>query len=81
MDEFSAEFPGLSRVMVDERDMFLVDSLRNAAKTTPPNSTIVGVVGIGHVAGIRDKWQKEDINVEELIKYVVVVVDFCIFIL
>ncbi|XP_075589520.1 traB domain-containing protein [Dermatophagoides farinae] len=68
VDEFSAEFPGLSRVMVDERDMFLVDSLRNAAKTTPPNSTIVGVVGIGHVAGIRDKWQKEDINVEELIK-------------
>nr|XP_027199898.1 traB domain-containing protein-like [Dermatophagoides pteronyssinus] len=68
VDEFSAEFPGLSRVMVDERDMFLVDSLRNAAKTTPPDSTIVGVVGIGHVAGIRDKWETENINVEELIK-------------
>ncbi|XP_075676685.1 traB domain-containing protein [Dermatophagoides pteronyssinus] len=68
VDEFSAEFPGLSRVMVDERDMFLVDSLRNVAKTTPPDSTIVGVVGIGHVAGIRDKWETENINVEELIK-------------
>ena len=32
-------------------------------------SVVVGVVGIGHVEGIRDNWEKE-INVKELLRYV-----------
>ena len=68
---FSGEFPALSRVFVQERDLFLAHSLRIAVdspvKFVPEQSTphhmvtneapvVVGVVGIGHVSGIIANW-------------------------
>lgn len=59
LEEMTGEFPTLSRVFVQERDLCLAHSLQLAATdaagdanqlTEPP--TVVGVVGIGHVAGI-----------------------------
>ncbi|XP_076339247.1 traB domain-containing protein-like [Tachypleus tridentatus] len=62
--EMSGEFPALSTVFVKERDTYLAYSLRLAATPlrdlSSPNgvipSTVVGVVGIGHVPGIIQNW-------------------------
>lgn len=64
--EMAEEYPTLSRVFVDERNTFLTYSLQLAASPIPnpedPTllvpSTVVGVVGIGHVAGIVERWGK-----------------------
>ena len=62
--EITGEFPGLSSVFVDERDKYLAYSLQLAVSSvadphvpggTVPQ-TVVGVVGIGHVAGIIKYW-------------------------
>nr|CAG4646466.1 EOG090X0AQH [Macrothrix elegans] len=62
LEEMTGEFPSLSRVFVQERDLCLAHSMQLAAAdaaaearsnsqlTEPPS--VVGVVGIGHVAGI-----------------------------
>ena len=68
--EMAGEFPALSSVFVGERDIFLTHSLQMAADSIPPQSlgpegqllqsagpaTVVGVVGIGHTAGIAAHW-------------------------
>lgn len=64
--EMTGEFPELSQVFVTERDIYLAYSLQMAALpqlsplshevATP--STVVGVVGIGHVPGIKERWGK-----------------------
>merc|ERR1740131_270926 len=53
--EMAGEFPALSRVFVEERDLFLAHSLQMAAET---GDCVVGVVGIGHVPGIVANWGK-----------------------
>uniref|UniRef100_A0A2S2QT17 TraB domain-containing protein n=1 Tax=Sipha flava TaxID=143950 RepID=A0A2S2QT17_9HEMI len=76
MIEMAADYPELEKVIVDERDKFLTYSLQNCAgfeidKTgLKPNSyfskpqVIVGVVGLGHLAGIKNYW--ETITKEEI---------------
>nr|CAG4637240.1 EOG090X0AQH [Ceriodaphnia reticulata]SVE73109.1 EOG090X0AQH [Ceriodaphnia reticulata] len=68
LEEMTGEFPPLSRVFVQERDLCLAHSMQLAAAdaakearsntqlTEPP--TVVGVVGIGHVAGISRYFEK-----------------------
>lgn len=58
--EMTGEFPALSRVFVKERDVYLAYSLKLAASpiTSSPTTTVVGVVGIGHVPGIVENWDK-----------------------
>ena len=70
MLEMAGEFPALSSVFVDERDIFLTHSLQMAADSIPPQcvgpdgqrlesssaNTVVGVVGIGHTPGIAAYW-------------------------
>ncbi|XP_064473461.1 traB domain-containing protein-like isoform X2 [Ornithodoros turicata] len=64
--EMTGEFPALSEVFVKERDIYLAYSLRLAARPMPCLSAVkgeepavvVGVVGIGHVAGIVENWDK-----------------------
>nr|CAG4634970.1 EOG090X0AQH [Alona affinis] len=60
LEEMTGEFPTLSRVFVDERDLCLAHSMQLAATdaaseaerlSEPP--VVVGVVGIGHVSGIK----------------------------
>lgn len=66
--ELATEFPGLSRVMVTERDQYLAYSLWNVCQSTEPGANIVGVVGIGHSAGIKANWDSvESVNIAELI--------------
>lgn len=64
MLEMAGEFPAFGRVFVQERDLYLCHSLQVAALpqqrkdgTIRPVS-VVGVVGIGHAAGIVKHWGK-----------------------
>ncbi|XP_026751064.1 traB domain-containing protein-like [Galleria mellonella] len=59
LEEMAQEFPALERVFVVERDMYLCHSLQVAAlQPRREPCRIVGVVGIGHVAGIVEHWGK-----------------------
>jgi pheromone shutdown-related protein TraB len=48
MAELAEAMPGLSRVLIDERDAYLAQKIREA-----PGRRVVAVVGAGHVAGMR----------------------------
>ncbi|XP_032238983.1 traB domain-containing protein isoform X2 [Nematostella vectensis] len=78
--EMTGDFPLLYKVFVTERDQYLARSLRLSAV---PNilsneigepqgiipSVTVGVVGIGHVAGIVENFHKfEEIDIQELMR-------------
>ncbi|MBN1625685.1 MAG: TraB/GumN family protein [Deltaproteobacteria bacterium] len=52
--------PQLKRILIDERDQYLADKIRNA-----PGERIVAVVGAGHVPGIKNNWEK-DIDLKAL---------------
>lgn len=64
MAELAADFPAFDELFVKERDMFMAYSLQNAAmpladeRGNPRAVRVVGVVGIGHAAGIRNCWGK-----------------------
>ena len=63
----------MSKVLVDERDVYLAHSLMVAANcATEPHGepqTVVGVVGIGHISGIKSHWMSEECkDVTELLK-------------
>ncbi|XP_028397856.1 traB domain-containing protein-like [Dendronephthya gigantea] len=75
--EMTGDFPKLYDIIVKERDAYLARSLRLAAiprEVTEADggfhfepTVIVGVVGIGHVPGIVDNWEK-DIDVQEIMR-------------
>jgi len=69
MKEMAGEFPAFGDVFIKERDLYLCHSLQVAA--LPQNMPqadgtypvkVVGVVGIGHAAGIKENWGKVDPN-------------------
>jgi pheromone shutdown-related protein TraB len=60
LSELADTYPALRRILIDERDRYLAHQIKKA-----PGSTIVAVVGAGHVAGIKKYWTVED-DIEEL---------------
>jgi pheromone shutdown-related protein TraB len=48
LDEFSGSLPGVKVALIDERDKYLAEKIRNA-----PGDTVVAVVGAAHVPGIK----------------------------
>lgn len=67
MEQMAGEYPVFRDVFVSERDLYLCHSLTVAATPdqlredgTPKPVTVVGVVGIGHSAGIEKNWGKVD---------------------
>lgn len=68
MKEMAGEFPAFSDVFVKERDLYLCHSLQVAAlphaqiNGRPRPVNVVGVIGIGHSAGITENWGKVDPN-------------------
>lgn len=60
LEEIGASMPKLRETLIDERDRYLTEKIRCA-----PGSTIVAVVGAGHVPGIKDHWQ-EPVNLSAL---------------
>lgn len=66
--DLAGEYPAFREVFLDERDIYLTNSLQSAAQNGPtlkpgevPNENlkIVGVVGIGHTPGIVKLWPQE----------------------
>jgi pheromone shutdown-related protein TraB len=61
METVAQRFPEVKKRLIDERDVFLAQKIREA-----PGETIVGIVGAGHVPGIIDHIQKDN-NIEPLL--------------
>jgi pheromone shutdown-related protein TraB len=62
MAELAEAMPGLTRVLIDERDAYLAQKIREA-----PGRRVVAVVGAGHVAGMRRALEQSgDIDVTGL---------------
>lgn len=67
LEQMTDEYPVFRDVLVNERDLYLCHSLSIAALPQinpfdgkPKPVTVVGVVGIGHTAGIMNIWGKVD---------------------
>jgi pheromone shutdown-related protein TraB len=58
--EVGKSLPVLKDILIDERDQYLADKIRNA-----PGNKIVAVVGAGHVPGIQKYWNN-DIDIHSL---------------
>lgn len=77
MEEFGSTFPEFKTVLIDERNMYLIHSLRMAFQPIPNEfvsggftpARVVGVVGLGHVKGIVENWDKQ-FDIQSIIKYV-----------
>ena len=54
MSEFAGKFPEIKKRLIDERDTYLSQEIRNA-----PGNTVVAIVGAGHVPGIIQQIQTE----------------------
>ncbi len=53
LSEIGKSFPEIRRILIDERDQYLVHMIRSA-----PGKKIVAVVGAGHVPGIQSHWEQ-----------------------
>jgi pheromone shutdown-related protein TraB len=60
LSEMGQSLPEIRRILIDERDQYLAEKIRNA-----PGGRIVAVVGAGHVPGIERYWN-EPIDMEAL---------------
>ena len=55
LENFSESFPEVKKRLIDERDIYLAQKIRSA-----PGTTIVAVVGAGHVPGIQQHIHKNE---------------------
>lgn len=60
LSEIGEHLPEVHRILIDERDQYLVYKIRNA-----PGKKVVAVVGAGHVPGIKRYW-KGSVDLEKL---------------
>jgi pheromone shutdown-related protein TraB len=54
LEELASAFPGLKRVLIDERDAYLAEKIRRA-----PGQRLVAVVGAGHLAGLAGHLERD----------------------
>lgn len=62
LQEFTESFPSLKRPLIDERDQYLAQKIKDA-----PGKKIVAVLGAAHVPGITNEIQKEH-NLKKLVE-------------
>lgn len=55
LEEFSSTFPQVKKHLIDERDTYLAEKIKNSA-----GKTIVAVIGAGHVRGIVEKIGRDE---------------------
>ncbi len=55
LSELGSAYPGLRKIILEERDRYLAYKIKNA-----PGKTIMAVVGAGHVNGIKKHWPGDD---------------------
>lgn len=61
LDEMGTQLPGVKQRLIDERDLYMVQKIREA-----PGQKLLAVVGAGHVPGMLKNWEKPDISLAEL---------------
>lgn len=64
IQEMSKEFPTLMETLVHERDQYMSSSLLKVARE---HSSVVAVVGKGHLQGIKNYWE-QPVEVRELLE-------------
>lgn len=64
IEELGRSMPAFKRVLITERDQFMVYMMRKLSQRA---TRVVGVVGAGHLPGIRTCWE-EHIPMEELMR-------------
>lgn len=62
LSEIGEKLPEIRKVLIDERDQYLVHKIRTA-----PGKKLVAVVGAGHVPGIKNYW-RQPVDVADLEK-------------
>jgi len=55
MDELGSSLPDLKRVLIDERDIYLVEKIKSS-----PGEKVVAVVGAGHLAGMLEQFSADN---------------------
>jgi len=55
MDELGSSLPDLKRVLIDERDIYLVEKIKSS-----PGKKVVAVVGAGHLAGMLEQFSTDN---------------------
>lgn len=55
MEELGDTLPDLKRVLIDERDVYLVEKIKSS-----PGNRIVAIVGAGHVAGMKNIFEEDN---------------------
>jgi pheromone shutdown-related protein TraB len=55
MEEMGETLPDLKRVLIDERDLYLVEKIKSS-----PGKRLVAVVGAGHIAGMLTKFSTDN---------------------
>ncbi|XP_061175950.1 traB domain-containing protein-like [Saccostrea echinata] len=65
--EFSS-LPVFKRLFISDRDRYLAYSLKKAAEpsATDKTPTVVGIVRMEHLDGIKDNWNKSDLDVDKI---------------
>lgn len=60
MKDFSSALPGVREALIDERDMYLAQKIKESS-----SGTIVAIIGAGHVPGIK-KWIHQEVDTASL---------------
>lgn len=61
LEELGGQFPGLKKVILDERNVYLAHSIYRWAENSTTShgpARVVAIVGCGHVKGIVENWGK-----------------------
>lgn len=61
LQEMGDQLPGVKERLIDERDLYMVEKIRQA-----PGQKLLAVVGAGHVPGMMKHWNDTSIDMEEL---------------
>lgn len=61
LQEMGDQLPGVKQRLIDERDLYMIEKIRQA-----PGKKLVAVVGAGHVPGMMKHWSDATIDIEEL---------------
>jgi pheromone shutdown protein TraB len=65
MEQLGASYPTIIQTLVLERDLFMISMLRELSEQA---DTVVGVVGAGHLEGIKAHWADDEIDVDALMQ-------------
>ncbi|MGV3522809.1 MAG: TraB/GumN family protein [Candidatus Sericytochromatia bacterium] len=59
--EMGTQLPGVKQRLIDERDLYMIEKIRQA-----PGQKLLAVVGAGHVPGMLQHWHDPPIDLERL---------------